>query len=164
VDALQRAFGHNRYFLRTLAVRSRLDPSRRLTGDLKEAASWNRSLEPATRDAAIIRARSLLARLLALVPDGSLPPVTASGAMGALAEEALAIDPGSPDWRRISAALTTLRDGLSGARSSEDIRRSLQNAVTPLVVMSRKGTVRSEGTRDIADGLRSAWSDEARRR
>src|SRR5262249_23937390 len=45
VDALQRAFGHNRYFLRTLATRSRLDPSRRLTGDLKEASGWNRSLE-----------------------------------------------------------------------------------------------------------------------
>jgi hypothetical protein len=164
VDALQRAFGRNRYFLRTLAVRSRLDPSRRLTGDLKEASNWNRSLEPATPNAAIIRARSLLARLLALVPEGSLPPGTASGAVGALAEEALAIDPGSPDWRRISAALTTLRDGLSGGRSSEDIRRSLQNVVTPLVEMSRKGAVRSGGTRDIADGLRSAWSDEARRR
>ena len=94
VDALQRAFGHNRYFLRTLAVRSRLDPSRRLTGDLKEASGWHRAVEPATPEAAIVRARSLLARLLALAPDGRLPAPSASGTVGTLAEEALAVDPG----------------------------------------------------------------------
>ena len=33
VEALQRAFGRNRYILRTLPVRSRVDPSRRLTGE-----------------------------------------------------------------------------------------------------------------------------------
>ena len=34
VEALQRAFGRNRYILRTLPVRSRVDPSRRLTGEI----------------------------------------------------------------------------------------------------------------------------------
>ena len=49
VEALQRAFGRNRYFLKTLAERSRIDPSRRLTGDLKEAADWRRLLGPGNR-------------------------------------------------------------------------------------------------------------------
>ncbi len=40
VDALQRAFGRNRYILRTLPVRSRVDPSRRLTGKLDDASGW----------------------------------------------------------------------------------------------------------------------------
>ena len=37
VDALQRAFGRSRYLLRSLASRSRLDPSRRLTGNVSSA-------------------------------------------------------------------------------------------------------------------------------
>ena len=125
VDALQRAFGHNRYFLRTLAVRSRLI-SRRLTGDLKEASGWHRAVEPATTEATLVRARSLLARLLALAPDGRLPAPPATGTVGRLAEEALAVDPGAADWRRVSAALTTLRDALASGRNADDVRNALR--------------------------------------
>jgi hypothetical protein len=162
VDALQRAFGHNRYFLRTLAVRSRLDPSRRLTGDLKEASGWHRSLEAPTGEATAARARLLLARLLALAPGEGLPPATASSAIGALAEEALAVDPGSADWRRISAALTTLRDDLASGRSAGDVRRAVREAVAPLMAMSRKRSVGPGAGSDLPDKLRSAWTDEAR--
>jgi hypothetical protein len=163
VAALQRAFGHNRYFLRTLAVRSRVDPSRRLTGDLKEASDWRRSLEPATGDPRTRQARSLLARLLELLPDGDRPPAAASGGVGVLAEEALAVDPGSPDWQRMSVALTKLRDALAAGRSQDEVRRSVREAVTPLVAFSRKGAVRAVDT-GSTDVLRGAWSDEARRR
>jgi hypothetical protein len=164
VDALQRAFGHNRYFLRTLAVRSRLDPSRRLTGDLKEASGWHRAVEPATTEATLVRARSLLARLLALAPDGRLPAPPATGTVGALAEEALAVDPGAADWRRVSAALTTLRDALATGRNADDVRNALRAAVRPLVEMSEKGAVRLDSTAESPDTLRSAWADEARGR
>ena len=53
------------YLLRSLAVRSRLDPSRRLTGNLEGAGDWRRSLEeaPAREGEA---ARQLLANLLAI--------------------------------------------------------------------------------------------------
>ncbi|MGH9314350.1 MAG: DUF4175 family protein, partial [Vicinamibacterales bacterium] len=37
VKALERTFGRRRYFLRTLPVRGRIDPSRRLSGELAEA-------------------------------------------------------------------------------------------------------------------------------
>jgi Domain of unknown function (DUF4175) len=164
VDALQRAFGHNRYFLRTLTVRSRLDPSRRLTGDLKEASDWRRSLEPATRDPKTREARLLLARLLDLLPDGGLPPSAAAGVVGALAEQALAVDPGSPDWQRTSAALVRLRDALGSGRTPDEVRRAVREAVTPLVTVSRKGAVRSGDAGESADAIRSAWAAEARRR
>jgi hypothetical protein len=164
VDALQRAFGRNRYFLRTLATRSRLDPSRRLTGDLKEASGWRRSPEVAGGDTAAARARSLLNRLLSLAADGGLPPAAASVAVGALAEEALAVDPGSADWRRISTALTAIRDGLTSNRSAGDIRLAVRDAVAPLITMSRKSSVRLSESADQPDGLRSAWADEASRR
>ena len=164
VDALQRAFGRNRYFLRTLAVRSRLDPSRRLTGDLKEASGWHRAVEPATTEATLVRARSLLARLLTLAPDGRLPAPTATGTVGTLAEEALAVDPGAADWRRVSAALTTLRDALASGRNADDVRNALRAAVRPLVEMSKKGAVRLDSAADSSDSLRSAWADEARGR
>src|SRR4029077_20349647 len=39
VAALQRAFSRDRYILRALATRSRLDPARRLTGNLSDAVS-----------------------------------------------------------------------------------------------------------------------------
>ena len=164
VDALQRAFGHNRYFLRTLAVRSRIDPSRRLTGDLKEASDWRRSLDGATGDPKTRQARALLARLLELLPEGDLPPASASGVVGTLAEEALAVDPGSPDWQRISAALTKLRDVVAAGRAPDEVRRSVREAVTPLVALSKKGAVRVGDTGGATDALRSAWYGEARRR
>jgi hypothetical protein len=164
VDALQRAFGHNRYFLRTLAVRSRIDPSRRLTGDLKEASDWRRSLDEATADPKTRQARALLARLLELLPEGDLPPASASGVVGTLAEEALAVDPGSPDWQRISAALTKLRDVVAAGRAPDEVRRLVREAVTPLVALSKKGAVRVGDTGGATDALRSAWSGEARRR
>ena len=44
--SLERALDRRRYFLRTLPDRSRIDATRRLTGDRKDARSWNRE-EPA---------------------------------------------------------------------------------------------------------------------
>ncbi len=58
VEALQRAFGRNRYILRTLPVRSRVDPSRRLTGELSAASDWRRELYPPAADPAVDAART----------------------------------------------------------------------------------------------------------
>jgi hypothetical protein len=110
VDALQRAFGRSRYLLRALAVRGRLDPSRRLTGDLEEAANWRRvSPDPGAREGEA--ARQLLARLL----DAAGRATRAGGLDAAqaqeLAEAALAIDPSSAAWQDISRQLADARDG-----------------------------------------------------
>src|SRR5471032_307970 len=57
VTALQRAFSRDRYILRALATRSQLDPARRLTGNLAEAADWRGILPdvPANRRAALLQ-------------------------------------------------------------------------------------------------------------
>ncbi|HEX6162664.1 MAG TPA: hypothetical protein VFZ31_04835, partial [Vicinamibacterales bacterium] len=44
---LERALDRRRYFLRTLPDRSRIDVARRLTGERKDARSWNRDESPA---------------------------------------------------------------------------------------------------------------------
>ena len=60
VAALQRAFSRERYILRALATRSQLDPARRLTGNLSEAAR----LAPHARRVPANRRTALLQDLL----------------------------------------------------------------------------------------------------
>ena len=164
VEALQRAFGRNRYFLKTLAERSRIDPSRRLTGDLKEAADWRRLLAPPTDDPKVRDARLLLSRLLDLTSVSGRPPVTAAGPVGRLAEEALAIDPSSADWQSISASLTRLRDTLASQRDPEIVRKAVRDSMSPLLAMVRKGAVRGPQEDPAGDTLRSAWAAEGKSR
>ena len=70
VEALQRAFGTNRYFLRTLA---RTKPRRPVTPPdgraIQDASDWRRELYPPAADPAVDAARTtLLAQLLELTP------------------------------------------------------------------------------------------------
>jgi hypothetical protein len=164
VEALQRAFGKNRYFLKTLAERSRIDPARRLTGDLKEATDWRRLLTPATDDPKTREGRLLLSRLFDLFPDGSVPPASAASAVERLAEDALAADPASPEWQKISAALTRLRAALTSGANPDAVRAALGDSVTPLLGVVRKGAVRGMAGDSGSDALRSAWAAEGRSR
>jgi hypothetical protein len=50
LQALQRAFDRRRYFLRTLPERSRIDTTRRLTGDRRDARSSTRMAPPEAAD------------------------------------------------------------------------------------------------------------------
>ncbi len=110
VDALQRAFGHSRYFLRAAPLRGRIDPSRRLSGELRSMARWLRSMPSPPDDTPPARARALIARLRSLQSPGGAKP---SPEIARLAEEALAVDPSSPDWQEISRALS--RQGVDAA-------------------------------------------------
>ena len=156
--------GSNRYFLKTLAERSRIDPSRRLTGDLKEATDWRRLLTPATDDPKTREGRLLLSRLFDLFPDGSVPPPSAASAVERLAEGALAIDPASPEWQQISAALTRLRAALTTGANPDAVRAAVRDSVTPLLGVVRKGAVRGMAADPGSDALRSAWAAEGRPR
>jgi hypothetical protein len=164
VEALQRAFGRNRYFLKTLAERSRIDPSRRLTGDLKEASDWRRVLMDATDDPKSRDARLLLSRLLDLASDDGTPAATAGPAIARLAEEALAIAPGSPEWQQISASLTRLRDAVTNQRDSTAIQTAVRESVTPLLAVVRKRAVRGTDADPSSDALRGAWAAEGKSR
>ena len=110
---VQRAFGRNRYFLRTLPVRSRVDPSRRLTGELKEASNWRRELDPAAVDRRTGEARRILSRLLAAMPESVEQRRKARTRSAALGEEALAVDPASAEWQEISQALRELGSSIA---------------------------------------------------
>lgn len=161
VEALQRAFGRNRYFLRTVPVRSRVDPSRRLTGNLSEASSWRRELFAAPEAEPAVRARVLLARLIELSPHiqrGELP----AAALTAFAEEAISIDSASPDWQKISKTLTELRDG-RGATSG-DREQAIRQAAGSIAAMVRKTSTAATRRESPADALRSAWQDAAGRK
>ncbi|MEO7275388.1 MAG: hypothetical protein ABIX28_18235 [Vicinamibacterales bacterium] len=159
VEALQRAFGRNRYFLKTLAERSRIDPSRRLTGDLKEASDWRRVLIAATDDPKSRDARLLLTRLLDLATaEGALPAASAAPAVARLAEEALAIAPGSPDWQKISSSLARFHDALVKPGAPDATRTAFRDSVTPLLAIVRKGAVRGTNPDPSGDRLRGAWA------
>ena len=157
VDALQRAFGRNRYILRTLPVRSRVDPSKRLTGDTSAAADWRRELSPLAPDAASEAARSLLGRLLELSPSivaGTAPAVTLTG----LAEDALAIDAAAEDWQEVSKGLLQLRDSRGTATARTSSLNHVVARVSAIVARASLSTRPLERDRT----LRSAWAEERR--
>lgn len=162
-DALQRAFGRNRYFLRTVPVRSRIDPSRRLTGDLAEAADWRRSVEPAEADRQAAAAQALLRDLLSTIAAaaGAVDSATIARQIGALAERALAIDPGSPDWQGVASALLSFRSAVDGPRSAREQRA--QAAVAALTPLIRAQAPQAAPASSGDAVLRGAWAAGERR-
>ena len=155
VEALQRAFGRNRYILRTLPVRSRVDPSRRLTGETAAASDWRRELYPPAPEETVEAARRLLTRLLDLAPAVKAGSVEASVLTG-LAEEALGVEPAAEDWQTVAKGLLRLRD----ERGGEGDRQTLLNQVVARVaaVAERASLATRPPERNRA--LRSAWAAE----
>jgi hypothetical protein len=158
VEALQRAFGRNRYFLRTLPVRSRVDPSRRMTGDLSAAIDWRRELvlDPGKHDA-----RTLLARLLELSGDiqsGTASPIR----LTALAEQAIAIDPSAGVWQTVSRELLAMRDGRDSTTTGRTKR--LNDLTAAIAAEAGRGTTAVGAGEGSQNGLRNAWQEERRRR
>jgi len=109
VAALQRAFTRERYLLRALASRTRLDPARRLTGSLTAAGDWRRTPAPLPEDRRTALLQDLLRGIAAL---------TAAGGAGApfgqqarvLSEEAIRIDPASEQLRQVATAMQRAAD------------------------------------------------------
>ena len=157
VEALQRAFGRNRYILRTPPVRSRVDPSRRLTGEISTASDWRRELLPPVPQVSVIAARGLLARLLELAPSlkaGSTSPLS----LTTLAEEALAIDPASADWQAVSKGLLQLRE--SGGTELER-SATLNQVVARVAAISDRASLTMRPL-DRNPSLKSAWAEAGR--
>ena len=113
VDALQRAFGRSRYLLRALAVRSRLDMSRRMTGDTSRARDWHRDSiqNPAARDTA----HHMFDRLVVMGRQIGTGKEIGAAEWQALAESALRVDPSSAFWQGISRSIADLGNGPGGS-------------------------------------------------
>jgi hypothetical protein len=152
-DALQRAFGRNRYILRMLPVRSRVDPSRRLSGDLKEATDWRRDPAAASDRREVAEAHGILAGLLAAAAGSA---DAGNALMTALAERALTVKPGSAEWQEIAAAVLRTTASTAGDSAAPDRRRALQDAASRLLNLIRRDAVRP-GRTTTPDPLRAAF-------
>ena len=159
VNSLQRAFGRNRYFLRTLSARSRIDPSRRLSGRLDAASGWNRN--PADPAGGAARpARTLAGELTELSNAVARKAGADRSIVERLAERALAIDPSSSTWQTISRRLLDVREVLN------------RPAEAQLILDDVSAMVRREADRDLlprtplsvpASPLLRAWDGRSRR-
>ena len=162
VEALQRAFGRNRYILRTLPVRSRIDPSRRLTGDLDRAADASREIATATPEKAALTSRHLLSRLIDIKPAlGSQR--SKADELTSLAEEALSVDGASDAWQRIAKELVATRNLVRDGRIA-DADSKLTEVLALLLTEARRHAVAIPPGEDTDRALRSAWAAERHRR
>ena len=151
VEALQRAFGRSRYLLRSLAVTSRLDPSRRLTGDVADAEGWQRT--PAQAEAREgNEARELLRMLIDAAERSRDTRHPAASELQQLAEFALRIDPGSPLWQGIGSAI---------ARATTTA--ALDAVIVHVSPESRRGTVPRAGGVTPGSAIQRAFRAERRR-
>jgi hypothetical protein len=134
VKALQRAFGHSRYLLRALPSRVRLDPARRLTGDLTSASDWTRALTPSAADPATDAARAALLDLAAVARgiDDASRRADAAVRLTQLAERVLSL----PDMQPAARDLLSARDALA-AGQIEQARAALQHAAGPIVARAQ---------------------------
>jgi hypothetical protein len=159
VEALQRAFGRNRYILRTIPVGSRVDPSRRLTGELSQAGDWRRDLDPPTVDRETLAARTLLVGLLDTASAIGAGRKIDAAVFTSLAEQALAIDAADPVWqdvaRRLQHAATAPTDPSSVP---------LGDAIAPVIARARRGArMPAHSATQAPSPLRGAWALEAGR-
>lgn len=98
LNALHAAFGKARYFMRTLPTPVAIDVSRRGTGDLAlaSAAAWARAPLPAEASG---RARQALSELAGLTPVSSVTAVSS------VADDLIALDPGTAAWLGVVQSL-----------------------------------------------------------
>jgi len=165
VTALQRAFGRNRYILRTLPVRSRIDPSRRLSGALDDVRGGERGVTLATEDPSVATARALLTDMLSLAAELRAAPGSPRTAtrLTAAAERALSSKSARNAWQQIARQLLHLGDAAAGGMSEDDVAKRLAPIVSVLVARVREGAAETPAPREPQDRLRSAWTGEARR-
>ena len=139
VEALQRAFGRNRYILRTLASRTKLDPSRRLTGARDDVERGARTVAPPDGDAEARRARELLVRfldLMAQAPPGG--PARVLPQLSEIAEAVLAVKPDDRRWQETSSAVMRLRDQLASGADAARTRDGVREVVKRLTDLGRR--------------------------
>jgi hypothetical protein len=164
VEALQKAFTRNRYILRTLPSRLRIDPSRRLSGALDEAKDAVRPVTQPADPAETVLSRRLLGETIALIPRLRSEPRSSEviAALSAAAERALGAGAGDPEWSDIAQSLLRLRDVASDGAAPARLDAESRAVVQALLRHVRKDAARVH-ERGV-DRLESAWSGEARRR
>jgi hypothetical protein len=164
VEALQRAFTRNRYILRTLPSRLRIDPARRLSGDLDDVKDENRPVAPATDTTSVLVSRQLLADMIALMPTLRSEPRSslAVTTLSAAAEKALNAAAGDSSWGSVAQAILRLRTSVSQSAEQSRIDADAHAVVQTLLERVRQHAPVVRGA--AGDRLESAWAEEGRRR
>ena len=160
VAALQRAFGRNRYILRTTPNATRVDPSRRLTGELSAAGDWRRDLGPQNVNRETREARMLLSEMLTVASAVRAGRPADPRAFARLAEHALAIDPAAAAWQDVARRLDSAR---ALALSGRDATPELSSAIGVVIARTRPDARMAQhpGTRSPGP-LLGAWAKELR--
>ena len=148
--SLERALDRRRYFLRTLPGRSRIDLTRRLTGERREARSWNRDqIEQPAQDG--LEASQIVMRALAFA--AAYP----ESADAALAARVAAIDPSSRELQNAAVAIA--------AASTDASRRAAVDAAMNAVTAHALDRVSAATPLGLdAQPLSGAFADELARR
>jgi len=158
VTALQRAFARDRYILRALGSRTSLDPKRRLTGSVADAAGGHRvrPIAQSNRRAALLQ--DLLAGIAALRD----PSISTTANATALAREALRIDADSPGLRKAAADLQRIAD--TWQATSPDGRKATIDAVSVAVAEEATHAMAASplGSTFVVPGLAGGFVDALR--
>jgi hypothetical protein len=151
--SLERALDRRRYFLRTMPDRSRIDVTRRLTGERKEARSWSReSLSPSARS---IEADRRMMRELATAST------MMTGIDASLAARLTALDPASADIQRAALAIASASNNEARRKALGDAMQAVTaHALATMAASSTVGiSVDPLGGR-IADELKARGHDD----
>ena len=147
--SLERALDRRRYFLRTLPDRSRIDMTRRLTGERREARTWLRPrAEPVVPQTT--RLQAAMQGLVAALNDPAA--VNAS-----LAAQVAAVAPASPDLQKAAVAI-------ANAQTPEQQREAAQAAMASLTAYALTTLPGSTTVAIPADPLAGALSESMRGR
>ena len=142
--SLERALDRRRYFLRTLPDRSRIDMTRRLTGERGEARSWVRDSGRAA-DTGADQARAVMDDLIAALSDGSRIDA-------GLAARVAAVEAGSPDLQKAAVGIAT-------APTPEQRRAAVETAMLALTAHALKTRAGSWPVALPADPLAGRLAD-----
>ena len=165
---LQRAFSRNRYILRMLAERERLDDSRRLTGTLRDLARNARPASEAEPPPRVVALRRVLVDLAAL-GTSTLSADESARVVSALAQRLLTIDPASAELRDVATTLGAAARQPAALASPASRTATLVPAATALAAAIRAQLPADSRRRANADldalagALASALRQEARR-
>lgn len=123
--SLERALDRRRYFLRTLPDRSRIDMTRRLTAERRDARSWTRVRRNAPADAAE-QSRTVMAELMTALTDGSRLDAS-------LAARVAGIDPASAELQKAAV-------GMANAHTADQRREAVRTGMRAVTAHALKTT------------------------
>jgi hypothetical protein len=161
IAALERAFGRRRYFLRTLPVRSRIDPSRRLSGDLVDARDATRPLQPSEESAEARAMREAMAELMTLATHVSSvrngQAADESRRIARAAERVLALDPSAADLQSASLRLARTASAVSSGAALDTGAPDVQAALETLLARAARAGHRPQESAPDAGALKGRW-------